>query len=314
MTRILVTGGLGFVGHRLTKSLAAEGNSVLVIDNLFSSGAKENLDSIKNLHNVEVHLGAIEDESFVSDVLKNGIDMVVHLAAVSRVRDSVEDTRICYETNVGGTFQLLKAAAKNRVNRFIFASSLYVFGDAIYLPVDERHPMNPKSPYAYSKFLGENMCGWFRKFSDINPVITRFFMVYGPSDYGRFIPICLDKISKGEAITMNGGEQILDFIYVDDVVDALSLMLKKDRIEGEYNIGSGLGTNVTDLVGKLSAKVGKQAKINLASARPFDSNLLVCDNSKAKRDLGFSPKHDLDHGLSMTVKAYLREHASQRPS
>jgi UDP-glucose 4-epimerase len=240
---VLVTGGAGFIGSHLVPKLIEKGCSVVVFDNL-SSGKKENLSGVQNHPNFKFMLGDIRDKAAMHKALE-GVDAVVHLAALIDVAASVADPALTHDVNVSGTLNVLQEAVQCTAKRFVFASSTAVYGDVKTLPVKEDTALRPISPYAASKAACEAYCTAFAGCYGIDTVALRFFNVYGPknenSPYSGVITKFLRKAKNGEPLTVEGdGEQTRDFIHVSDIAAALALALEAKQVHADvFNVCTG---------------------------------------------------------------------------
>ena len=216
--KILVTGGAGFIGSHLVDRLISDGYDVVVTDNLFRGkleNIKQHIDSGKiNFHNTD-----IRDYSGLLKVMQ-GCEVVFHLAAQSNVMGAVENIDYSFESNVVGCFNTLKAAKETGVKRFIFSSSREAYGEAQYLPVDEKHPLSSKNTYGASKVAGEKYCEVFQNMCDLEVVIFRLANVYGERDYNRVIPIFLNNAFNKKDIHIYGGKQVIDFVSIKIIIEA----------------------------------------------------------------------------------------------
>jgi nucleoside-diphosphate-sugar epimerase len=302
-SKILVTGGAGFIGSHLIPRLIENGCSVTVLDNL-SSGKKENLNQLLNHPRFRLIVQDIRDHSLSRDALKD-VDMLVHLAAQIDVTASVADPALTNDINVTGTLNMLKEAAKSRVRRFVFASSTAVYGDAKEMPVKEDTPLRPISPYAASKAAAEAYCSAFTTSFGIETVALRFFNVYGPknenSPYSGVITKFLRQALRGEVLTVEGdGEQTRDFIHVSDVAEALTLAVSARGIRSEtINICTGVPTSVNGLVTALGKVTERNLRVKHAPARVGDVRFSYGDGSKAAQKLGFKPQINILKGLAL---------------
>ncbi|MBC7113915.1 MAG: NAD-dependent epimerase/dehydratase family protein, partial [Candidatus Methanomethyliales bacterium] len=224
---VLVTGGAGFIGSHLVKILLEHGHNVTVLDNLTTGKIERLSDFINKIIFVN---GDILDEFLIKQILK-GIDVVVHLAALISVEESVEKPDLYHLVNTVGTIKLLQYSAQASVDKFIFTSSCAVYGDPIELPIKESHPINPLSPYAMSKVSAEKECMRFAEADDIHVIILRLFNVYGPgqnfNQYAGVITKFAQRIRNGNPPIIYGtGEQTRDFIFVEDVARYITAALE----------------------------------------------------------------------------------------
>ena len=323
----LITGGCGFIGISLIARLLLDTDvkhNIRILDNL-SIGTRDDLSSVasflevENIDNLSVSLDGIElvvgdilDENLAYKVTKN-IDVIVHLAANTGVGPSVEDPRLDCYTNVIGVFNYLDAARINKVPRFIFASSGAPAGE-VDPPIHEELPPHPVSPYGASKLAGEGYCSAYNKSFGIDTVILRFGNVYGPrslhksSVVAKFIRQALD----GETLEVYGdGTQTRDFIYIDDLIDALISSSNVDNIGGEaFQIASGMETTIGEMTDNLIHVMKqhgvKDIKVINGETRIGDVKRNYSDTTKAKQRLNWQPKVNQEEGLLKTVEYFIK--------
>ncbi len=303
MAGILITGGAGFIGSNLAEGLCKE-HSITILDNL-STGRAEN---IPKSSRVRFQKGDVCSHKDVRAALE-GVDCVLHLAAIASVPYSMKDPVKTDLVNVGGTVNLLHESARAEVDRFIFASSSSVYGNEPGFPKTEDSKLSPLSPYAESKLGAEGYCSVFAKSCGLSTVSLRYFNVFGPrqdpaSEYSAVIPKFASLMKKGKAPTVFGnGEQTRDFTYIRDVARANELVFESKGGSGEaYNIATGSGTSLNELVKALNRILGKRIKPVYKKARVGDVKLSLADISKAKRTFGYEPKWSFEDGLKETVK------------
>src|SRR5665647_619255 len=301
MTRVLVTGGAGFIGGHLVDRLVDEGYDVRVIDSLYS-GKLENIERPIKSGKVDFVKGDIRDASLVKKSLV-GVEAVFHLAALISVPFSVSNPELTLDVNLAGTLNLLNACSEKNVGKFIFVSSCAVFGDTKILPVNENASTNPISPYAESKLLAERDCLSFQQKGFLQSVVLRFFNVYGPrqgmNDYSGVITRFINRAKQKQSLTIYGdGSQTRDFVNVHDIVQALYACMKNNSANGEvFNIGSGKPTSITELAKTVLELTGQDLEIRYELAREGDIKDSYADISKAKRLLNYEPKVTLKEGL-----------------
>ena len=305
MSRVLVTGGAGFIGSHVVDGLVRSGYSVKVLDNL-TSGSLDNIGLHLKGGSVEFSEGDIRDASLVEKLMRD-VDAVVHLAAVVSVPFSVKDPGFTFDVNVNGTRNLLVSCGRTGVKKVIFASSCAVYGKPRYLPIDEVHPTIPLSPYASSKLNGEHVCEELAHRSDSDVVILRLFNVYGPrqtsGEYSGVITRFLDFAESGESLVIYGdGLQTRDFIYVSDVAQAILTLLRNRHAKGVFNIGFGRAVTIRDLAETVLRLVGKDLGIVHEPPREGDILRSVADVFKAQKVFGFLPKMSLDEGLQSLLR------------
>lgn len=302
--RILITGGAGFIGSNLVEYLIRNGFKVKIIDNL-STGKIDNLRGVAE--NIELRIGDIADTIAYKDFFE-GIDYVVHLAAVTSVQKSLEDPDLTYKVNVEGTRNILEFSEKFKIKRFIFASSCSIYGDPKNLPVSEEAEFSPLSPYADSKVKGEKICfDYMKKGLDI--VILRFFNVFGPkqdaeSPYSGVISRFIKKILNSEnPIIYGDGEQTRDFVYVEDILNAIEKALTSKLANNRvFNIGSGQRHSVNQIFNILKEISSFNGRPEYMDRRKGEVRHTLADISKAERELCWKPKISIDEGLRRTFE------------
>lgn len=307
MSKYLVTGGAGFIGSHVTEELVKRGHAVRVVDN-FLTGKRENIAPF--LDKIEFLEGDIRDFEICKRA-SEGVDFVLHQAALTSVPRSVKDPLLTNEINVKGTLNLLLASQKAKVNKFVFASSSSVYGDDPRLPKKEGTEGTPLSPYAISKRVGEMYCQVFSQIFGLSTVCLRYFNIFGPrqdpfSQYAAAIPIFINKMLRKEKPTIFGdGEQSRDFTYVSNVVEANILTSTAQGISGEiFNIGCGERTTVNSLVQKLNEILLEEITPSYDEPRPGDVRHSFADISKARRMLKCKPLVSFSEGLKKTVHWY----------
>lgn len=310
MTKLyLVTGGAGFIGSHIVERLVREGHKVRVIDNL-STGNKENIEPF--LEEIEFIEGDIRDLELVREAME-GVDYVLHQAAVPSVPRSVKDPLTTNSANVEGTLNILIAARDAGVKRVVYASSSSAYGDAPTLPKHEEMTLEPRSPYAVSKLAGELYCQAFYHVYGLETVALRYFNVFGPqqdpeSQYAAVVPKFIMALLSGEPPTIFGdGEQSRDFTYVENIVEANLLAAEAPDVAGEvFNIACGERITVNELTRLLAEIAGAnpELKPEYAPRRPGDVRHSLADISKAGRLLGYEGKVSASEGLRQTVEWY----------
>jgi nucleoside-diphosphate-sugar epimerase len=306
--KVLVTGGAGFIGSHLVPRLLELGHQVTVLDNL-STGKLENLDGVLDHPKFLFQRGDITDKTIQNEVFDD-IDSIIHLAALIDISTSVADPIQNHEVNVNGTFNMLHAAFKHNVKKFVFASSTAVYGDAKTLPVQENIALHPMSPYAASKVAGEAYCSAFANCFGLETIALRFFNIYGlrseNSPYSGVITKFLRKIINDEALTVDGdGEQTRDFIHVSDIVKAIILALEHEGLKGDvFNVCTGVPTSVNQLAATLKTVTGKNPNVKYGPARLGDIRSSYGDPAKAKENLGFRASVDLTKGLQVLFEEF----------
>lgn len=317
MKSCLVTGGCGFIGVNLVSRLAAQGVHVRILDNL-SLGRREYVEP----YEVEVLVGDVRDPAAVAKAVK-GVEAVIHLAAHTRVMDSISDPLLNFEINAVGTLNVLQASRNAGVRSFIFAST----GGAILgeqePPVHEEMVPRPISPYGASKLAGEAYCSAFHGSFDLNTVALRFSNVYGPHSYhkGSVVAHFIKQALRGEPLVIYGdGEQTRDFLYVEDLADAISACAAAgaNGASGQvFQMGAGRGTTINEIatkIKKLASVVGLDVPISYQPARKGEIYRNYADIRKAMSMLGYRPKTNLDDGIQNTWNWFRENWADRAPA
>ncbi|MDW5562361.1 MAG: SDR family oxidoreductase [Methanomassiliicoccus sp.] len=310
MSKIVVTGGAGFIGSHLAEELAKE-HKVVVVDNLddyYSPEIKRaNLELLRRSKNITFVHGDITDPHLVQEIIDTDVDYVFHEAAQAGVRVSVNDPFKPNRINVLGTLNVLSAALQAGVERVINASSSSVYGKVQYLPFDEKHPTQPVSPYGVSKLAAEHYCRVFYEVYGLPTVSLRYFTVYGPRMRPDLaISIFTGRLLRNEPITIFGdGSKTRDFTYIDDIVDANIRLLRTGEADGGVlNIGGGSAVSIADLAKKLKALTGSRSEILYAEKQMGDAEHTLADTALARRTIGFEPMTSIDEGLRKFVQWY----------
>lgn len=300
--RVLITGGAGFIGSHLAAHFRGRSAEVRILDN-FRTGRLSNIAGL----GVELTEGSILDQNLLKKAME-GIDYVFHLAALVSVPESMRDPRACVELNVTGLLNVLEAAASARVKKFCFASSAAIYGDNPVVPKHEGMIPEPRSPYAITKLDGEFYCRQFTEANRLETVALRFFNVFGPRQdpagpYGAAIPIFFREALADRPLTMYGdGGQTRDFIYVQDIVDALNFVATRPGLTGTFNAAYGSQITILDLARRIIALARSSSVIQFAPERAGDvrhSRASIGRLSAA----GWRPIGTLAHGLDQTFAA-----------
>lgn len=303
----LVTGGAGFIGSNICKTLVEQGKRVRVIDN-FSTGKKANLHDIADL--VEIHVGDIRERETVQRAVK-GIRYVLHQAALPSVPRSMKDPIASHQVNTTGTLNVLNESVHAGVERFVFASSSSVYGDQPVLPKSENQMPNPQSPYALTKSIGEQYCQLFSELHGLPCICLRYFNVFGPhqdpqSDYAAVIPAFVKAHLIGkQPIIFGDGLQTRDFTYVNNVVAAnLAACHNAKTSFAVVNIGAGQKTSVNELCYIIKTMTGSKQEPVHKPPRKGDVRDSLADIQQARKILGYRVDVSLSDGLDDTVKWY----------
>lgn len=300
--RILITGGAGFIGSHLANQLHQDGHFVRVLDDL-SSG-----DPTKLATGINFSRGDVRDIPKLWSLLQ-GVEVVYHLAARVSVPASVLYPREYNDVNVGGTVALLEACRDVGVRRVILASSATIYGNQAHQPVHEEMAPQPTVPYAVSKLAAEQFLFIIGRLAGFETVALRIFNAYGPGQplppvHAPVIPQFMHQILGGGSVVVQGdGSQTRDFVYIDDVVKALTATADASRIDQQIiNIGSGLEITVNALIERIAQTVDRKANVLYNRETAGGVGRLVADLSKAKRLLGFAPAVDVAAGLQRLLE------------
>jgi UDP-glucose 4-epimerase len=304
MQTIFVTGGAGFIGSHVVERLLARGDKVVVYDN-FTTGSYGNVpeDTI-------VVEGDIRDkESTENAVMRHQPDGIIHLAAQSKVGPSLERPEEDLAVNILGTVHLLEAARKNGIRRFISASSAAVYGHAKILPITESTDTEPLSPYGTSKLAAEQYIQSYARLYPIRTAGLRFANVYGPrqtmeTEAGVITIFCETLLSGKQPSIQGDGEQTRDFVYVEDVAEAVIESLSNESVQGIYNVSSDTETSINDLLLELSRAAGREFSPGYGAPRPGDIRHSSLSYKRLHKETGWIPKVSLTEGLEKTMEYY----------
>ncbi|MCC6077505.1 NAD-dependent epimerase/dehydratase family protein [Pseudomonas sp. GCM10022188] len=301
-SRILVTGGAGFIGSHLADALLARGHAVRVLDNL-SSGRRANL--ALDHPRLELVVGDVADPAVVRRAL-TGCTAVAHLAAVASVQASVEDPVATHRSNFIGTLSLCEAMREQGVRRVLFASSAAVYGqNGEGTAIDEDTIKAPLTPYAVDKLASEHYLDFYRRQHGLEPAVFRFFNIFGPrqdpsSPYSGVISIFAERARAGQPITVFGdGEQTRDFVYVADLVALLVQALEAPQaVAGALNVGLGRATSLNQLLASLGELLGGLPPVSHAPARAGDIRHSRADNRRLLAHFAFAEPTSIRDGLA----------------
>jgi nucleoside-diphosphate-sugar epimerase len=304
MASYLVTGGAGFIGSHLAEELLRRGHHVRIADN-FVTGKRHNL---SNLCDAEVLEGDLADRAF-AEAATQGIDYVLHQAAIPSVPRSVEDPWTSNRSNIDATLSVLMGSRKAGVKRVVYAASSSAYGNTPTLPKREDMPPSPRSPYALQKLVGEHYCRMFTELYGLPTVCTRYFNVFGPrqdpgSPYSGVISLFTSALLSGHRPVIFGdGEQTRDFTYVANVVSGVLLACETPNIAGEMmNLATGGRISLNELAQTLNAIIGTSLTPIYKPARAGDVRDSQADISKASTMLGYRPLVSFEDGLRATVE------------
>ena len=304
--RALVTGGAGFIGSNVVDALLERGDEVVVVDNL-STGKRENLESAQSNGVRLVEADFRDGEAMKDLVAEVKPDTIFHLGAQIDVRRSVADPAYDATINVVGTINMLAAAQAAGVRRFINSSTGgAIYGEGRVIPAPETHPAEPEAGYGQSKLSAEGYCGLFRRLHGLSTVSLRYGNVYGPrqdplGEAGVIAIFCGKLVDGGQPTVFGDGMQTRDYVYVGDVVSANLAAVDSDA-GGAFNIGLGVQSTVLDIVALL-AKLGGRDDFHAEHApeRPGEIMHIALDATRAREELGWEPKVQLEEGLERTL-------------
>lgn len=323
--KILITGGLGRIGSYLTEALSKK-NEITVLDNfsnankdqiqypIFSNKADHILSTIQNTNSDEITIinGDIRDNNIINIINKN--EIIIHTAAQTNVNRSLENPIFDSDNNIGGTLNILDISRKSNVKRFIYISSAAVYGIPIYLPIDEKHPTEPISPYGLSKLTGERYSMLFYNLYGVPVTCIRLFNVFGlfsnsNDSYSGVITKFIDRVRNNKSpIIFGDGNQTRDFIYINDIVNTISKIIENNETIGEvYNIGTGNPTRIIDLAKIIIDKFDKKVEPELSPAKIGDIKDSYANINKIKKIV--SPNYSFGEGLEdMIAKINSQNH------
>jgi nucleoside-diphosphate-sugar epimerase len=311
MSKVLVTGGAGFIGSNLTESLLRKKHFVRVLDD-FSTGKRENLIFGKEHPLLEILEGDIRDLRTCKKAIR-GVEYIFHQAALPSVQRSVEDPGTSNAINVGGTLNILLAAKEEGVKRVIYASSSSIYGDTPTLPKHEEMPLHPLSPYALQKYIGEQYCRLFYQLYGLDSVSLRYFNIFGPkqdpnSVYSAVIPRFIDALLHDRPpIIFGDGEQSRDFTFIENVVQANLLAMSAEHLHGEaMNIACGKRISLNQLLKILKKILGSKLTPIYQEPRKGDVRHSLADIRKSKKFINYIPKVGTEEGLNKTVEFFQR--------
>jgi UDP-N-acetylglucosamine/UDP-N-acetyl-alpha-D-glucosaminouronate 4-epimerase len=307
--RYLITGGAGFIGSHLVERLVRDGADVTVLDDL-SSGRRANLRAVRD--RIRFIRGSVARLDVCRRAMQ-GIDYVLHHAAITSVPVSTRDPILANQVNVTGTLNVLLAAKDAGVHRVVYAGSTAAYGDAAEMPTHEQQLPSPLSAYAASKLAGEAYCQAFWRTHGLETVVLRYFNIFGPrqnlaTQYGAVVPLFIAAALRGDQPLIYGdGDQTRDFTFVTNVVEAnlLACRAAADQAAGQvFNIGYGTATNIRELWQRIATYVGSDAEPLHEPPRPGDVRHSLASIARAREQLNYSPTVSLDEGLLHTIAYY----------
>jgi UDP-glucuronate 4-epimerase len=314
MSKILVTGGAGFIGSHLCERLLRDGVHVICLDN-FDSFYDPNI-KIKNVQGIvkkfpdrfELITGDIRNQELLSEFFKkNQIDLVIHLAARAGVRPSISQPLLYQDVNIRGTVVLLEACKEFGIKKLLFASSSSVYGENQRVPFSEEDlDIQPISPYGVTKRAGELLCYSYHHLNGMDIACFRIFTAYGPRQRPEMaIHKFTRLIDHGEKIPIFGdGSSRRDYTYIDDLIEGILSVIHHHKGFETYNLGESQTTSLKELVQFIEEALGKKANIEMFEPQPGDVSITYADITKAKRMLGYQPKVNMKEGIKRFVEWY----------
>jgi UDP-glucose 4-epimerase len=314
MSKVLITGGAGYIGSHIAHDLADAGYEIRILDD-FSNGLERRVSRFKDIHRVD-----ILDRNAVLQAMK-GVDSVIHLVAKKAVGESVENPLKYYENNVGGMLNLLAAMSLSGVKRLVFSSTAAVYAPSEKDAISESDPTEPLSPYGATKLLSEELIKNVGTAEGISSISLRYFNVVGAgsSDLGdnsrdNLVPKVFQALEEGVHPEIYGddyptpdGTCIRDYIHVSDLAAYHILALKeieKERVSETYNVGSGVGYSVREVIDQIEKTIGRSTGAKVVGRRAGDSPKLISDVSKISKDLGWSPSRSLTEMIDSSWHAW----------
>jgi UDP-glucose 4-epimerase len=308
MSHYVVTGGAGFIGSAIVRSLLREGaGRVVVIDNLLT-GRESNLDEVRS--RVEFERADIRNYQEIAPIIR-GAAVVFHEAAIPSVPRSIADPVPSHDVNVNGTFNVLRAAHEGAAGRVVYAASSSAYGDTEVLPKVESMAPRPKSPYALQKLMGEYYCNVFTGVYNLETVAIRYFNVYGPrqdptSAYSGVLSLFMRAVLERKTPVIFGdGEQSRDFTYVEDVAELNLKAARAKNVSGKfYNGGNGGRITLNQAWALLQKVEGVEIPAKYGPPRAGDVRDSQADTTLAMRDLGHAPRYSFEEGMRLTLEWY----------
>jgi UDP-glucuronate 4-epimerase len=311
--KVLVTGAAGFIGSHLCERLLSEARTVVGVDNFDEfydpQIKRSNIAGCLENENFELVEADIRDRAAMDETVGKDIDIIVHLAARAGVRPSIAQPLLYADVNVSGTTVLLEAAKKQRIDKFIFASSSSVYGNNEKVPFSEEDNVDfPISPYAATKKACELICHTYHHLYGISLTCLRFFTVYGPRQRPDLaIHKFARLIEQGKAIPVYGdGTMSRDFTYIEDIIDGTVAAMEKCAGFNIYNLGESRPITVNNLIAEIEKALGKKAVKEHVPPQPGDVERTYADVTKAVKELGYNPTTTIEEGLAQFV-TWLRE-------
>ncbi len=317
---ILVTGGAGFIGSHLVQALLADGKRVIALDNFdnfYDPGAKrKNLEPVVGHPAFRLVEADIRDSAALDVVFREErIETVIHLAARAGVRPSIEDPVLYSSVNLDGTTRLLEVSRRSAVERFVFGSSSSVYGNNDKVPFAEDDPVeHPISPYAATKRAGELLCHTYHSLFGLRVACLRFFTVYGPRQRPEMaIHKFTRLLAAGEHVPRYGdGSSARDYTFVSDIVDGIRRAVERCSGYHVWNLGGSRTIALSDLISKIAAGLGVEARVSERPEQPGDVRRTWADIKRAETELGWTPRVEIDEGLQRFLTWFREQSAETR--
>ena len=307
MKKVLITGADGFIGSHLTEMLVAKGYHVKALSQYNSFNNWGWLENVNCKKDIEIISGDIRDLNYCKSITKN-IDIIFHLAALIGIPYSYTAPDSYVETNVSGTLNICQAVKENEISRLIHTSTSEVYGNAQYVPIDEKHPLQPQSPYSATKIAADAMAMSFHNSFDLPVTIARPFNTYGPRQSARaIIPTIITQIATGKKeIKLGDISPTRDFNYVEDCCRAFIMLAESEKTIGEtVNIGSNSEISISDTLKLIKEIMSSDVSFvnDKQRNRPKKSEVfrLWCDNKKINELVGYKPQINIQDGLKKTI-------------
>lgn len=306
-SKVLVTGGTGFLGSHIVQRCLEEGARVRV----FSTGkVLRNVEHLQANQGLDLIAGDMNDVISLERAVKD-VDLVMHFASFTKTEETFSDPLKDFQVNVRGTLLLLDAMRKNKVNKIVFASTGKVYGTPWYSPVDEKHPIDPPDPYSLGKYVCEKYIALYHKIFSFDYLILRLFGIYGPRQIPKpgslvgVISIFVENIYNGKDVVVYGdGNLKRDFLYVDDFVHICLKLVDKDLWQNTFNIASGSVVNLNELI-KILAKKLESHKFKVGFKGPLKSDVDLCpDVASLKAKINYEPRISLEEGIGRYIQWY----------
>lgn len=309
---VLLTGADGFIGSHLCETLHERGYKVRALSQYNSFNFWGNLENISCLGEIEVLSGDLRD-AFFCDKICDGVDFVLHLGALIAIPYSYLAPQSYVDTNIQGTLNMLEAAKRHKVRKFIHTSTSEVYGTALYTPIDEKHPLQPQSPYSASKIAADMLAMSYFNAFELPVIIARPFNTYGPRQSARaIIPTIITQILSG-AKTLKLGDltPIRDLNFVQDTCEGFVSLLGLENYGETFNIGSGRGVSMQEVLEMIEKICNTKVQISQDKSRirPKNSEVfkLICDSSKLQSASSWRSKISLEEGLKRTIKWFEKD-------